>query len=153
MVLDMPVLLNTFQSSAAAGEGIGSDFKQKIIIETGAGIVPIGAIIPWAKSFNGVPTLLAQDLSGLFAECDGSVLSDSDSPLDGETLPDLNGTPNAFLRGNSTSGGTGGNLTHNHTLTVANDRATGGGSREGTPMGLTNHEPPYYDVVWLIRIK
>lgn len=42
-----------------------------------------------------------------WVECDGSVLSDSDSPYDGETIPDLNGG-NRFLRGNSTSGGTGG---------------------------------------------
>lgn len=42
-----------------------------------------------------------------FVECNGQVLSDSDSPFNGETIPDLNVTKR-FLRGSSTSGTTGG---------------------------------------------
>ena len=63
--------------------------------------VPLGGIIPWAKSFTNNEALPVGWL-----ECDGSVIDDPQSPFDGETLPDLNGDT-AVLRGASTSGGTG----------------------------------------------
>jgi len=59
---------------------------------------PIGSIIAWHKSLSGVPSL-----PGNWAECNGQTISDSDSPLDGVTLPDLNGDKR-FLRGGSSSG-------------------------------------------------
>ena len=78
--------------------------------------LPIGSIIAWAKSITGVPQLLP----GNFVECNGQVLSDDTSPLNGQTIPNLNGNNN-FLRGSSTSGTTGGAATHSHTVTVDND--------------------------------
>jgi len=72
-------------------------------------LVPVGTIFPWAKSIAGVPALPTG-----WMECDGSVVSNGDSPIDGETLPDLNGGTHRMLRGESTSGGTGGADTHNH---------------------------------------
>jgi hypothetical protein len=63
-------------------------------------IVPIGAILPWAKSITGVPTLPSN-----FVECSGQTLSDADSPLNGQTIPNLNGDAR-FLYGAATSGGT-----------------------------------------------
>ena len=54
------------------------------------GCPPIGSILPWAKSFTGVPTLPQG-----WAECDGSTVSDAESPLNGQTLPDLNGSTEA----------------------------------------------------------
>ncbi len=45
--------------------------------------VPIGGVVPW---WRPTPTTPVPDG---FAVCDGSVLSDPDSPLDGTTLPDL----------------------------------------------------------------
>ena len=73
------------------GEILSKDDYNDDIDET---TPPIGAIIAWAKSFTGVPATLP---SG-WVECDGSVLSDTDSPLDGETLPDLNSGSKRFLR-------------------------------------------------------
>lgn len=67
-------------------------------------------------------------LSENFVECNGQTLDDSESIFDGEVIPNLNGNNN-FLRGNSTSGGT-------NTL-----GATG------------SADIPYYDVVYIMRIK
>ncbi len=72
------------------------------------GDIPVGGILAWAKDFTGVPALKEG-----FLECDGSVVNDPLSTLNGQTLPDLNGD-NRFLRGDSTSGGTGGSETHAH---------------------------------------
>lgn len=111
-------------------------------------LVPIGAIIPWAKSFNNVPSI-----PDAWLECDGSVISDSESPMNGETLPDLNGNNN-FLRGNTTSGGTGGS--------TSTGGATGAGQFDDNADGAlpnmalhvhSGNEPPFYDVVWIMRIK
>jgi len=74
---------------------------------------PIGAIIPWAKHLEGVS---GTSLNSHWAECNGQTISDSDSPLSGTTLPNLNGE-NRFLRGNSITGGTGGSETYNFSET------------------------------------
>ncbi len=75
---------------------------------------PVGAIIAWAKTIAGIP----QALPTSWLECDGSVVSDGASPINGQNVPDL--TNSEFLRGNSTSGSTGGGTTgagssHTHT--------------------------------------
>ena len=77
--------------------------------------------------------------------------------MNGEALPDLNG--GEFLRGDTTSGGTGGSDTMAHTHSIPNafngqaggdlnlnDQTTGGASN-------TENRPPYYNVVWIMRIK
>jgi hypothetical protein len=53
--------------------------------------------------------------------CEGQVLSDAASPLNGVTIPDLNGQGGTqrFLRGGITTGVTGGADTHTHAGTVA----------------------------------
>jgi len=132
----------------------------------GAGTVPIGGIVPWFKDFNNVPSLPAE-----FAECNGQTLNDAESPLDGQTLPDLNGSSgqNRFLRGDSTSGETGGSAssTHSHNIPLDDDfyegggvegiRAVGGGDGEGeggqTDPTTINTEPPYTDTVMVMRVK
>lgn len=135
-------------------------------------IVPIGGIIAWAKTIAGVPALPSN-----FMECDGSAVSDADSPINGQNVPDLN-TTQRFLRGASSSGGTGGSDTH--TLTTAElpshahpvysqNLVSPGGS--GSAVGMTsspglslssgftgsgsahNNMPTYYEVVWIIRFK
>ncbi len=128
-------------------------------------VVPIGGIIPWAKTLTNVPAL-----SSLYVECNGQVLSDGDSLLDGQTIPDLNGD-NQFMRGNSTSGGVGGSETmaHDHTLTTGEPSAkrnavTGGDpnvgnslthTHTGTSSGASEDEnrPPFYNVVWVMKVK
>jgi len=121
-------------------------------------MAPIGTILSWAKTISGVPAL-----NDHWLECDGSVISDAESPMDGQTLPNLNST-NRFLRGNSTSGGTGGVLTHTHTGTsdnTDNDPCTSGLSasiiqQHTHSLGTTStgsSVPLYYDVVWIMRVK
>jgi len=75
--------------------------------------VPVGGIIGWHKSFANVPALPA---SGKWVECNGQVLADAGSALDGQTIPNLNGAAGGadspgnaakvamFLRGGVTSG-------------------------------------------------
>jgi len=65
-------------------------------VEDGA---QIGDIKPWHKNF-GAGT---QSLQWGWVEMDGSTISDSESPFNGQTLEDLNGDAR-FLRGGSTSG-------------------------------------------------
>ena len=125
-------------------------------------VMPIGSIIPWCKSFTGVPSIPDR-----FLECDGSVISDADSPLDGETLPDLL-DPQSFLRGDTTSGGVVGSDTHTHTIsgtTTTNTQTQTQDSVGGNvSVGAHNHSysgssdsgsslPVYYEVVWIMRIK
>ncbi len=131
-------------------------------------ISPIGAVIAWLKSFTNTPSLP----SG-WVECNGQVLSDGASVYDGQTIPDLNGD-NRFLRGNVTSGATGGSATmahthaHSHAAAIEfNIADTGSGvhvagngdpNQELTDTDLsaasnTENRPPFYTVVWIMRIK
>jgi len=181
MTLDMPTLFNTFKTSKATGEGLGSDPQQAIIWnDVGTGIVPIGGLIAWLKTFvNGTP---AQELIPNYVECNGQVLADGASPFDGMTIPDLNGD-NRFLRGNSTSGATSGTEQHNHIWMQADDgdytiglkgdtlisssgsydingnkeewETNSSGdldSRYGEYTSMHDTKPPYMDVVWIMRI-
>jgi len=128
---------------------------------------PIGAIVAWLKTFTNTPALPFG-----WVECNGQVLSDADSVYDGQTLPSLNATNN-FLRGNATSGGTGGTASsaHSHSLTPTgayNITLTGAhflmeqvASTTGVPDDFTTNSagsgtgnlPPYYNVVWIMRVK
>ena len=120
------------------------------------GDVPIGGIVSWAKTLAGVPNLAEG-----WVECDGSVLVDALSPLNGQTIPDLNGD-NRFMRGDTTSGGTGGSNTMAHTHTVPMVADVEGGStwvgaaaNPTTTSAASNTEnrPPFYNVVWIMRIR
>ncbi len=134
---------------------------------------PIGAIIAWAKSMTSVP----QTLPTGWVECDGTVINDAASPMNGETLPDLNG--NEFLRGAATSGGTGGGTTgtgssHNHSVSgttssgsdpdagLAGAQITWSEDEHTHTFSVTSgnesahthsSQPKYYDVVWIMRVK
>jgi len=125
---------------------------------------PIGSVIAWLKSFTSVPAL-----ADGWVECDGSTISDSDSPMNGQTLPDLNspadtGLKGMFLRGHTTSGltETSQNLAHTHTVGIGNTD-TGSGrvaDSEGNvgtvttgSSGGTEARPHNYSVVWIMRIK
>ena len=125
---------------------------------SGFGIVPIGSFLPWHKSFANTPAL-----PNGWVECNGQVLSDSDSPYDGQTIPNLNGG-NRFLRGNTTSGGTGGSTTHTHTGTTGGQSGMRGDNHSMHDIYLLTgdhthgisadgHIPPYLDVVWVMRVK
>lgn len=131
------------------------------IVETAFAAPPIGSITAWAKSLTGVPSLP----SG-WVECNGQSLSDTGSPLNGQTIPNLNasgGGTQRFLRGATASGGTGGADTHVHTLgnistgsiTVDNGAAVqvvaATAASESTDNGSSL--PSYYEVVWIMRVK
>jgi len=129
---------------------------------------PIGAVLPWAKSLTGTPALPAG-----WQECDGGVINNALSPMNGQNTPNINSTPR-FLRGAATSGGTGGEDTH--ALTIAElaphthtyPRHTGTGSaiysvtnsttnatdNTGSTGSGTAHEncPAYMNMVFIIRI-
>lgn len=133
------------------------------------GMVPIGGIIAWMKSISGVPAL-----PGEFVECNGGTVSDAASPINGQTIPTLNSGTNRMLRGNTTSGSTGGADTHTlteaempaHTHTVQRavsaSFGTGGVSGAKPDSDVTgstgsgnahNNLPGYTEVVWIMRIK
>jgi hypothetical protein len=121
--------------------------------------VPVGTVLPWLKSLTNTPALHAS-----WVECNGQTLSDSDSPYDGQIIPNLNAGTYRMLRGASTSGGTGGsdtkNLQHNHSLSTMQG-FTGSGSQfiltsTSTGNGLSTTQdilPAYYEVVYILRVK
>ena len=112
-------------------------------------LCPVGGIIAWHKNMTGVPALTTN-----FAECDGSVISDASSPMNGQTLPNLNGTTEStklFLRGSTTSGTTGGRVSHTHLMIGSG--SSGAASSYTTGETTESHIPPYMDVVWIMRIK
>lgn len=127
---------------------------------------PIGAVVPWMKTITGTPSLPAG-----WHECNGATISDADSPYNGTAVPDINGQ-NYFLRGNTTSGGTGGantaNLAHTHIETaqqdVLNHPSTGGVIKDNfinsnnttTSSSLSSTQdmrPAYMSAVYIVRIK
>lgn len=127
-------------------------------------MLPIGSIIAWQKSTTGVPATL----KGGWVECNGQTLSDASSPMNGQTIPDLNGNSagnNRFLRGNSSSGGTGGAEGHTHNFpasgssdgydTYSTDADIARDSHTHTSTGdpANNSLPPYVNTVWIMRVK
>jgi hypothetical protein len=112
---------------------------------------PIGTLKDYLKGFPGVPALSAN-----WAECNGQVLNDPDSPMDGQTLPDIN-VAQRFLRGASVSGGTGGSDSHTHPITTqAVNGVTLGSDAYSAPTSDTDAAstlPSYYEVVVIVRVK
>jgi len=159
MVLDFGMGLggDLFPQSAAQGEGMEAVVTSQIIWkDIGIGIVPIGAIVAWAKSLHaGLPPLLPN-----FVECNGQVLADGDSPINGVTIPDLNGVglQKKFLVGRSTSGTASETTSHTHLCDPNNMNDTNAGGVTGAlgssfTSGGGGNVPPYYEVVWIMRVK
>ncbi|MCP4988370.1 MAG: hypothetical protein GY928_20660 [Colwellia sp.] len=75
----------------------------------------VGTIKMWHKSLTGVP----QTLPWGWVECANQVLSDAESLLNGETMPDIN-SGGQFVRGSNTSGNeqANQNLSHSHATTI-----------------------------------
>ena len=131
----------------------------------GSGFSPVGSVMAWLKSYPNTPAL-----PDGWVECSGQVLIDTDSPYNGQIIPDLNGG-NRFLRGSATSGGIGGSTTHTHTLSYPSSTATHFTTDTGRPImrfnlgGLLwgsflrettsggNSIPPYYDIIWIMKVK
>ena len=113
--------------------------------------VPLGTILPWAKDLTGVPSLPEGWL-----ECDGQVVADSESPLDGTTLPDLNGSQLA-LRGDTSSGTVDNG--HQHGFSTGSENASPrvayntGNFGSHTHSGTTQPGMSTYAVVYIIKVK
>jgi hypothetical protein len=111
--------------------------------------IPIGGVMAWLKTYTNTPALGSN-----FVECNGQVLSDAGSVYNGQTIPNLNAS--RFLRGQATSGGTGGSETHTHTLTLVSNAAGNQAVQTIFPPATsdaTSTLPTYYNVVWIMRIK
>lgn len=77
------------------------------------GVQPIGCLGMWHKALCAGTSVAT--LAWGWVECNGQVLSDSESPLNGKTIPNINGG-GYFIRGSATSGTvqSSQNLTHTH---------------------------------------
>lgn len=111
--------------------------------------LPIGSIIAILSTFS-------DKISNNWLLCDGSTINKPDSVLNGKVLPDLT---NKLLRGNTTSGGTGGsNDVHTHNF---DDWYGDGGNYTGTYVAGKNsmvvsdeeHQPPYIEVQFYMRVS
>lgn len=112
------------------------------------GLIPIGAVIDWLKTFTGTPATLPAG----WVECNGQTLSDADSVYNGEVIPNLNGD-NRFMRGNATSGAVGGSSTHYHTMDGGIGLGDDGSQQTSENTNSKNHLPPYYNTVKIMRVK
>lgn len=103
---------------------------------------PIGSIQAWHKSLTGVPVI-----PDGWVECNGQVLSDAESPLDGQTIPNINGSGGLFIRGGASSGtiDTGG----------SEDDAAVDQNADGITVSVRSsfYEPTYFVAVWIMRVK
>jgi hypothetical protein len=113
----------------------------------------VGTIKAYHKSMTGIPS---NNMTAFWKECVGGTLSDAESPLNGQTLPDLN-TTQRFLRGAGTSGTTGGSDSHSHSMnniTAVNSSGTAWGFNSGSPTTQNASSlPAYMQVVWIIKVK
>jgi hypothetical protein len=75
-------------------------------------IPPIGSIIFWHKSLTGIPGTLPLG----WVECNGQTISDSESPINGQVIPNINGD-GRFIRGSEISGTTQVSQNKSQTLT------------------------------------
>ncbi|MCS6982472.1 MAG: hypothetical protein NZM65_09810, partial [Flavobacteriales bacterium] len=109
--------------------------------------VPIGAIIAWVNHIPGTPPLPPG-----WVECNGGTVSDPESPLNGQPIPDLNNTPSGtfgtpsggyYLRG--TTGTTGVTQSDRAPDFQIEQSATNQGTQAGTVSndGSTSNYSPW----------
>lgn len=98
------------------------------------GFVPIGSIVAWHKNIPGRPSLPVG-----WVECNGGTVSNADSPLNGQAIPNLNNATTSksgdasygrFLRGHTSSGVYQTDVSNN--LQEINQNADDGGSNTVT---------------------
>lgn len=126
---------------------------------TGRGILPVGSVIPLMSNLTGATAVTATtvaDANG-FVVCGGQVISDGTSPLNGQTIPNINNS--VFLMGSGTAGTTGGansitlseaqlpahvhTINHTHANSFALSNATFGSSTHTHGMAHT-HQWAHY---------
>ncbi|QDP57894.1 MAG: hypothetical protein Unbinned1693contig1002_38 [Prokaryotic dsDNA virus sp.] len=113
----------------------------------------VGTVKAYLKDFTGIPS---NNVTAFWVECAGQALSDAESPLNGQTIPDLNadaGADQRFLRGNTASGGTGGVDSHSHGISTGSSFGCSGQYQPAGSTGGASNLPPYYEVVWIMKVK
>ncbi len=111
-------------------------------------LVPIGVVLPWFKDLPGVPALGEN-----FVECNGQLLDDAESPLDGQLMPDINTGAQRFIRGGLSSGALGG------IDSFATAQADNSGINPPVTFVTTEFSPgaqpfpPYVTAVYVIRVR
>jgi hypothetical protein len=141
-VIDAEELRNQFNALKALIDALAAQLAAV------SGLVPIGGVIPWFKDTPGVPALPSQ-----FVERNGQVLNDPESPLDGQTMPDINTGAARFIRGGMNSGATGG--IDSFATALADNAGV------GTPQNFVTVDfspgaipiPPFITAVYVIRVK
>lgn len=129
-------------------------------------VLPVGTIIAW---YNYTGTYLPAN----WVKCNGGVVSDSDSPINGKAIPNLNGEKR-FLRGGSTAGALEADELKSHTHQVISSWPSGNATEwhvvanwsdpgEGptsdmdgpslTDTGGTETRPINMTVIWIMKIK
>ncbi len=143
-----------FTSAADFHTSDTSPFTGYTLLGRSSESVPIGTVMAWHKNLAGVPGLPAS-----WVECNGQTLADEASPLNGQVIPNLNGN-NYFMRGNATSGGTGGASAHTHQINVqqyTNWDLAPDASHHTSGTLITAAEasnlPPYMNMVWIMKVK
>lgn len=109
----------------------------------------IGTVKSYLKSFTNLPT---NNFCAFWVECAGQTLSDTESPLNGQVIPNLNTGTYRMLRGSSTSGATGGADSHTHGAPAGGGANTFQGGVAGATTSSSNI-PAYYEVVWIMKVK
>ncbi|MDX1461968.1 MAG: hypothetical protein R3359_02840 [Marinirhabdus sp.] len=178
------LLIYNINPSTTGGDGVGyyyftaSNRWEKIMTpSSNIGLPPIGSIIAWHGSMAGVGAL-----PDGWQLCDGSLITDSDSPLFGGPTPNLNGntvsisgdlSSGRFLRGGSTSGifqsdqsnnlyriyGTGASgsssivLNNNGTPSLIQTDNTSGSQSYGFQLRGVETRVTNMSVIWIVRIK
>ena len=158
----------TYYLSATAGEYTTTASGVKLGIANGTGQLMlniiqddrdvVGTIKAWLQNHAN---MVSNPLTAFWKLCDGTAISDAESPLNGGQAPDLNST-SRFLRGAGTSDvGTddtaGGADTHSHSIS---NSVIGENSVSETqfcgPNPSTNSSsslPAYIEVVFIMKIK
>jgi hypothetical protein len=128
---------------------------------SGPGMPPVGGVVAWLKSLTNTVSLD----TNYWAECNGQTLSNTNSPFHGLVIPDLNGLlsgTNRFLMGGTNSGTMGGASNHVHAIDIdlSYNGVVVGGAGSGYALDAdpdstesTANLPPYYQVVWVMRIR
>jgi hypothetical protein len=141
-VIDAEELRNQFNALKALIDALAAQLAAV------SGLVPIGGVIPWFKDTPGVPALPSN-----FVECNGQVLTDSESPLDGQFMPDINTGAQRFIRGGVNSGAIGG---IDSFATAQADNAGLGTVQNFVTIDFSPGAqpfPPYITAVYVIRVK
>jgi len=147
--MDACAAVNSVYASGHHGRYTGRE-AVAAVAAAGIGEVPVvGSVMAWLKLYPSTPPL-----PDGWVECNGQVLADVGSPYYGQAIPDLNGYTGVrrFLRGSAGSGSTGGQENHSHSYTTTGD-GTGTWQVVRAPLDSANHLPPYYEVVWIMRVK